>query len=1090
MNNQISSLLSKFKLVAGLAVLMLAIPLSAVAQDTTSSIRGKVNDETGAPVSGASIVVEDMRTGIDHVYSTNASGVFLATRLPVGGPYKVTVGGTKSVEIPSIALGDIYALTINMQSGAEVEEIVVIGTTAEAVNVAIGPASTFTSFDLETSIAFERDIVGVYGVDPRFNIDNEDDGFEINCMGMHPRFNSVTLDGVSQNDRFGLNSNGYSTATGMPFPYDALEQVSVELAPFDASYGGFSACNINAVTRSGTNQWQGSVFYEYTSDSFRGDTINDQNLSTVPYTEDKYGFSVGGPIIKNRLFIFAAYEKSEEPRFISQGYAGGSGLQRPWLSETDYNLILDTAIDTYDYDPGTQPSDGAQENEKYMFRLDWNINEDHNAALIYNFFDGFQDRDSDSDPNEFEFSNHYYLKGAESETITFKLASQWTDSFSTELFYSVNTMDDAQNTVGPLDFGDHQINMPGGNVVYLGADDSRQANNLNTESDFFKLSAQFLLGNHVITAGYEREDLEIFNQFVQHSNGGEWDYYGVQDRNNDDTDEPNPAICATLDAAGRFANPDCHLSGLDQYVLGRPSQIYYGSGGGTNDPADASALFNTINNAVYIQDEIFFDDMDLTIIAGVRYEWFDIDDTPVFNDKFTQANGGLRNDSNVDGVDLIMPRVGFTWGVRDDLTLRGGVGLYSGGNPNVWISNAWSNDGVTNVQVRFFNFEAQQTVLDGSVPLSREGRPGYDVPQSLVDQVAATTAADASDERLVLIDPNYEQPGLWKYNLGASWDLPWGGITAEFDYIHSEQQDPAQYVDLSQTIVRNTIVGTPIYDFTVGEENFMLTNSLDEGSADMISVQFFKDFDNGLDMSVGYAYTDAEDVMPMTSSVAFSNMENLATNDINVPLAATSNYVVPHRFTFRISYGTEFFGDLRTRFTAFGYVSEGQPQSYSMGSGGAFEGDGSDHPRHLLYVPTGPSDPNVDFSNMSQADQDAFFAFVASAGLAPGLQARNAQHAPWSNRIDIRIDQDFPTFLNGTRGRLFLKLYNFGNFLSSDWGHVKDAEFFSRDVIDADVDDVTGQFIFNSFTGKSIVDLREQRSLWEARLGIDIFFGE
>jgi outer membrane receptor for ferrienterochelin and colicin len=1086
MNNKFGISRSNLNIVAGIAAILLAIPLSGVAQEITSAIRGKVNDATGEPVAGASVVVEDMRTGVERNYATNDSGVFLATRLPVGGPYRVTVSGTKSVDVPSIALGDTYALTINMQSGAEVEEIVVIGTTAEAVDVAIGPASTYSSFDLETNIAFERDIVDVYALDPRFNVDNTDDGFAINCMGMNPRFNSVTLDGVSMNDRFGLNDNGYATATGMPFPYDALEQVSVELSPFDATYGGFSACNINAVTKSGTNNWEGGVFYEYTSDSLRGDTINEEPLVAPPYNENKYGFNVGGPIIKDKLFVFAAYEKSDEARFISQGHANGSGVLRPWLSEADYNLIRDTAISTYDYDPGGQPSDGAQENEKYMVKLDWNINEDHNATLIYNYLDGFQDRDSDGDSDEFEFANHFYQKGAEGETITLKVDSQWNDWFSTEFFYSVSEMNDSQITVGPKDFGDHQLSLPDGDV-YLGADDSRQANALSTESNLLKLSAQFLIGNHVITAGYDRDDLEIFNMFVQHSNGGEWDYYGVEDRDDDGTDEPNPPECATLDAAGRFANPDCHLSAIDQFVLGRPSRIYYGSGGGTNDPTDAAARFSNVNNAFYVQDEIFFDDIDLTIIAGLRYEWFDSDDRPVYNDAFTQANG-IRNDYNIDGVDILMPRLGFTWGVRDDLTLRGGIGLYSGGNPNVWISNAWSNDGVTNVQVQWFNFEAQQTVLDGSVPLSRQGRPGYDVPQSLVDQVAATTAADASDERLVIIDPNYKQPGLWKYTLGATWDIPWGGITADFDYIHSEQQDPAQYVDLSQSIVNTTIVGTPIYDYTVGEDNYMLTNSVVEGSGDLFSVQLYKDFDNGLDIAVGYAYADAEDVMPMTSSVAQSNWENLATSDVNFPLPATSNYVVPHRFTFRVSYGAQLIGDLTSRFTAYGYVAEGQPQSYVMGNDGEFEAGGF-FGRHLLYVPDGPSDPNVVFT-MPQEEQDAFFDFIRSAGLRPGIQPRNAQHAPWSNRIDIRIDQDIPTFFDGTSGRLFLKIYNFGNFLNSDWGDVNDAQFFSVQVIDADVDDVTGQFIFEEFHDRSIVDLREDRSLWEARFGIDIFFGE
>src|SRR5690606_11810716 len=485
---------------------------------------------------------------------------------------------------------------------------------------------------MQTSVAFNRDIVDVYSIDPRINLDNEDDGFAINCGGKHPRFNSITLDGVSQDDRFGLNENGYSTAVGMPFPYDAVEQVAVELAPFDVTYGGFSACNINAVTKSGTNEWQGNIFYEYTSDSLRGDSLGgiDSDFSTPPYDEKNIGFSVGGPIIKDRLFIFAAYEESEEPRFLAHSYAGsGQGEERPWLSQADYERINNIASTIYNYDTGGLPQDGVQEVEKYMARLDGNINDNHNVALIYNYFDGFQERDSDGgSPTAFEFANHFYVKGAESETITAKLYSQWSDAFSTEVFVSTNEMNDSQVTVGPKDFGDHQINI-GNNTVFLGADDSRQTNALNTESDFIKLTGQYLAGDHLITVGYEREELTVFNAFVQHSVGGEWDYF--------DNSGGNPVFCAVLTAQQRFDDPDFGLTGIAKFELGRPDDIYCSSSGGTNNSADAAAQFSNTLSSLYIQYEWFFTQYDLTIVAGVRYDFSQSDDRPNFNQTFTHA---------------------------------------------------------------------------------------------------------------------------------------------------------------------------------------------------------------------------------------------------------------------------------------------------------------------------------------------------------------------------------------------------------------------------------------------------------------------
>lgn len=1044
-------------------------PIGAQAADTTSAIRGKVI-EGGSEVSGATVTVRDERTSVKRTFTTNDQGTFYAARLPVGGPYKITTSTGQSVTVPSIALGDVYNLVMD-SSVSNMEEVVAYGSAEGFADVAAGPSANFSSYDLETAVALNRDIAEVYTIDPRINLDQ--DGQSINCAGKHPRFNSVTLDGVSHNDRFGLNQNGYSTATGQPFPYAAVEQVSVELAPFDVTYGGFSACNINAVSKSGTNEWEADFFYEYTSNDYRGETIDGQPDITPPdYTEDKWGIAVGGPLIEDKLFIYAAYEKSDEPEFIGQGFSGsGIGVERPWLSQADFDRIANIAQTVYGYNPGGAPSDGAQENEKYSIRLDWNINEDHNLAFIYNYFDGFEDRASDSDDNEFEFANHFYQKGAESETYTLQLNSQWTDAFSSELYYSDNQLDDSQVTVGPQDFGDFQISL-GRNTVYLGADDSRQANALNYSSEYFRAAGEYLIGDHIITFGYEREVVDVFNLFVQHSRGGEYDFF-------DDSDG-NSAACAALTAAGRFADATCGLSGIDKFELGRPSRIFYGSGGGTNNAVDAGASYENTQHSYFVQDEWFLAEHDLTLVYGLRYDTFETDDSPVFNAAFTTANNGLRNDDNIDGVDILMPRFGFTWEPRSDLSVRGGLGIYSGGNPFVWISNSYSNDGITNVQTRLNNFNSALSVLDGSVPLQGTAGPGRAVPQSLFDQVAATTAANGSTSRVVLLDPGYDQPGELKVALGATYDLPWNDVVLDVDYLYSRQRDAAIYVDLGQTITGQTAAGAPIYTATNGSGNFMLTNARDDGKAQSLSFSLQKDFDFGLEVMFGYAYTEAEDVNPMTSSVAFSNFTGVATTNINDPGVADSNYVVPHRFTLRATYAREFFSGLTTRATVYGYASEGQPQSYVFDIRDDLE-DGRSR-RQLLYVPTGPNDPNVVFD--AGFDQSAFFAFVDDQDLGAGFTSRNETNAKWSYRLDFRIDQEIPTFIDGVTGKAFLKVYNLTNLLNDDWGQANDAAFFAVDVVDASLD-AQGRYVFENFTDRDVNDLDENQSLWEVRLGLE-----
>lgn len=1074
---------------AVLAAMLLAVPVAGNAQETASSIRGRIVDMNGAVISGAAITVEDTRTGVVRGYSTNDSGVFLATNLPVGGPYRVIVNGVKSVVVDSIALGDTYSLSVSLQTAGEFEEIIVMGQAADLADVAAGPAATFSNFDLDTAVAFSRDLTDVYGVDPRLNIDFDGRSPVTNCGGKHPRFNSVTLDGMSQSDRFGLNQNGYSTATGMPFPYDAIQQIAVELAPFDVTYGGFSACNINAVTKSGTNEWHGGVFFEYTTETLRGDSLDrlpGQDFRAEDYRQEKKGFSVGGPVIKDRLFIFAAYEESSAPRFLAQGFAGsGNGTEKSFLSQADYDRIVNISETIYGYDPGGMPGNGAAEDEKYMARVDWNINDSHNASIIYNYYDGFELRGSDSYSNTFEFANHFYTKGAEAETMTFKLTSQWSDAFSTELFYSQNEMIDSQVTVGPQDIGEITIERVGGGSdnVFLGADDSRQANKLSTESEFLKLTAQYLAGDHVITAGYEREELSIFNIFVQHSRGGEWDFENFSQPGDDD------AACAAMTAQQRSDSGYCDLSSIDMFELGRPADAFYGSGGGTNIATDAAASFSNTLNTVYLQDEILLDHYDLTIVAGLRYDWFESSDQPNYNQVFSDANG-LRNDIGIDGLSLLMPRVGFTWEARDDLSVRGGIGLYSGGNPNVWISNAWSNDGVTNVQWNSRDHSVLgdwngQFVFNDDIVLAGAGRPFYDIPQEAIDYVAATSGPSTGrNSGLVVIDPNYEQPSEWKFALGATWDMPWYGITADIDFLHTKQNDPAMYIDLSQTIVGVTTTGLPRWDSTNGSQNYMLTNSPNSGKSDMFSIVLKKDFDFGLDVSFGYAYTDATDVSPMTSYVASSNFNNLATTDIGNPSAATSNYVTPHRFTMRASYGHAFFGDLESRFTIYGSSAQGQPGTYTM-NGTGLEDYGANR-RHLLYVPTDVNDPNVVFD--PGFETLAFFAFIEGEGLSPGFQERNAHHAKYSTRFDVRIDQELPTFVEGTRARAFMKIYNIGNLISDSLGEIWDAQFYSVDIVDDSYVNAAGQFVYVSFSDGNINDFRQENSLWEIRLGIDISF--
>jgi hypothetical protein len=1057
-----------------LAAIML-LPAFAQAQETDAAMRGRVLDQSGNPVAGAEVVVTDTRNNASRTLRTNSTGTFLAPGLRPGGPYVVRVDGANEVRVSSIALGNTFNLTITTRS--EMEEIVTIGQAQEIVDTAIGPSATFGLQDLDAAVSFERDIKEVYAVDPRMSLDFDGRGTQTNCMGKHPRFNSTTLDGVSHGDRFGLNQNGYSTATGMPFPYDAIQMVSVELAPFDPKYGGFSACNINAVTKSGTNEFVGNAFYEFTDQSLINDKLDGQDLSSPEdYKREKMGFSIGGPIIQDRLHFFAAYEETEQPLFIAMGYAGsGNGEERSWLSQAEFDAIDAAAQSYWNYDTGGQPSNGSLESENYLVRLDWNINDSHSLTGIYNYYDGFENRASDGDSNEFEFANHFYTKGSESKTTTLWLDSQWTDAFSSQIYYTDTRMNDSQVTVGPKAMGDHQISI-GNNTVYLGADDSRQANRLFTDATLLKLSGLWLAGDHAISVGYEREELRVFNIFVQHSNGGEWDYY--------DDSEGNDPACALLDAQGRQDDPNCGTSGLDKFLLGSPSQVYYGSGGGSNDPNDAAADFTNVQNSLYVADEIYFPSSDFTITAGLRFDWFTSDDSPNYNEVLSNAIG-IRNDQGLDGLSLLMPRVGFNWGMSDNWELRGGVGLFSGGNPNVWLSNAWSNDGVTNVQVRNF-YGGNTPVYPGAGEPLTETQGGGLVPTILYDEVGATGVDNGSTRFTNLLDPDYDMPREWKYALGATWEAP-GGIVVDMDYMYTVLKKGAIYRDVTQEIVGQTAVGAPVYGAIpgAGQENLMLTNTSRDSTAQVVSVVANKSFDFGLDVLLGYAWTDANDVSPMTSFTAGSSYENVATNDINDPKPGPSNYVRRNRVTLRVDYSAEWWRDNLTRFTLIGFYQEGQPNTYTLESDDVLQVDQSR--RHLLYVPDGPSDPNVIYGDNFPVQE--FLDWTNRKDLPGGrFVARNSISTKASTRLDLRIDQEIPLGMSELKARAFVKIYNFTNLLNDDWGWQYDSEFFPRDVVEISGLGPNGEYIYDSFS-PGAPDTRDSfRSLWEIRLGMDIRF--
>ncbi len=951
-------------------LLLAAAPVASFAQETSSDVRVAVTDSTGAPIAGAEITVRNETSGLTRTTVTDENGVASVRNLPVGYNYSViaTSEGFAGQRTGSVAvnLGQTANISFALESGAAIEEIVAIGQAQAVAQTAIGPNATFSLEDLQTAPAINRNITDVIRADARIFVDeSRGDINAVQCFGKNSRFNSLTVDGIRLNDGFGLNANGYPTER-MPFSFDAINQVAVEIAPFDVQYGGFSACNINAVTKSGGNEFTGSAFYDYTSDDLRGDTLEGDSIVSGDYTEKRYGVNFGGPIIQDKLFFFAAYEKLEGANLFDRGAIGSGAVNEVPVTQAELDEIVNIAQTLYGYDPGQIPLSIPHEDEKLLVKFDWNISDLHRATFTYNYNDGENFTQSDGDNDEFEFQNHLYERGAELNAFAATLYSDWSDVFSTEVRLAYSELDNRQNSIGGNDFGEIRVELADVDV-YLGGDDSRQANDLEYDITNIILRGNYQWGDHSISFGYERDDLDIFNLFVQHT------------------------------------ETEIRFDGIQNFRDGFADAIYYNNAP-SNNPVDAAAQWGYATNTLYIQDEFMIGDR-LTVVAGLRYDFYNTGDAPGENPDFV-ADYGFSNSTSLDGEGLLQPRIGFTFDMNADTTIRGGIGLYSGGNPNVWLSNNFSSNNVLQFGQRGRSFgytDGTRSLFDtdivwagceAGVPTG----PGYCVPGELFDAVASGVG---DNFELNYLDPDFDLPSEWKLALGMTTVLP-ADVIFSADLLITKGEDTAivKRGDLEQ--IGTNPDGYPIYD-SVREPSFVLTNTTEADNESIgVALGLGKSFDNGFEFQLGYAFSDAEDVSPMTSSVAFSNYQNRAFFDPQEEIASTSNYNIRHRITGTARYTKEIFKDSEFTLAFYGSANSGRPFSV------AFNG---------TIDPYGFT-PFLDFRTNV---------------LRPGVE-RNASDGSWWRKVDMRAAIDFPGFQEGHRAQAFLVVDNLTNLLNDDWG--------------------------------------------------------
>lgn len=1073
---------SKIAAAASVLALLSAGAGAVHAQETTGGIKGTVTTGQGAPVANATVTIVHTPTGVTLTTKTDATGYFVATGLRVGGPYTVTVAAsgysTGGTEVPYVTIGEPTEADVALQ--AEATEVVIKGKRKELV---LG-RTTVGSEQIQTFPTINRDIRDFAQKSPTAWMDPTN----VNALslgGMANRSNAILIDGVRSGDDFGLNANSMPTQRSMLSP-DSVEAVNIDIAPYDTQYSFFQGGVVNLVTKSGTNQFHGSAFYEYTQDNMRGDrfatkdTSNNKVTTFVPRTvkEKSIGYTLSGPIIKDHLFFFALYEKYDSAAAVEYGPSGSTASRTiANVTQADVDRITNILKTKYNYDPlGWQGGIAPIADEKIQGKIDWQITGNHRAVLSY--IDTKSSRVTDTGNSQTNnaatlgLMSKWYSLESDVEITKAQVLSRWTDELTTEFNFSRKKVVNISNPLGGSDFAEFKIfTSPAGpspaatpatnsSAVFVGPDVSRQANGLTNDVDHIDFKGKYRLGAHLLSAGVEHEKVDIFNIFVQA-------------------------------ATGQYV-----FNSIDDLDAKQAASITYRNAG-SNVKADGGATFSYQTDSFYVQDQWRISPR-LTVTGGLRYDGYKSNDLPKANPAF-KANYGFTNAKGLDGLSVWQPRLAFTWRPQfdDTLTVYGGMGKFQGGAINVWISNSYTNTGNLLGSVQCGRTGS------GTCPVgSLDNIDGFHVPTAI--QALNTAAANAGTGDVNALAPDFQMPAVTKTSLGFQKIADLGTLgdnyRVGFEITHAQFDKQVWWRDLAEERAYSGLApdGRPEY---FGPRNtpstrtdiVILTSGV--GYSDTLTLTVAKDFRDGwakgLSMDGSVAMTHAQDANPGNSSTALSSFRSNYTTDSTKPTLGVSQYQIDKIGKATVSYQRKFWGDNFTRVTLFAqgrsgprftYAFQDVASSFRGGTNGAsvgMFGENNGHAgfnRQLFYVPkadangnvTATSDPLVQYgvgsvfgnpnctavtSCTKAFDVAAFNTFLHQSGLiqyAGSVAPRNAFKAKGNFFVNLHAEQEFPAFFpSRSKLILYVDVQNVTNAINDEWGIATKYNFGERTIVSA-----------------------------------------
>ena len=1020
------------------ALFVLGIATTAIAQETVGNIAGAiVMKDDGSVLPGATIEVVHVPTGTRYRAVSQGNGRFNLLNIRVGGPYtaSVALAGFKPVkqEDITIALGETRELNFELELEAVYETLEV---SAEGVPLIspdrMGAVSTVPLEQIQIMPTVRRQIQDFARLNPYFNTDTQDsNGTRLAVAGKNNRYNQIQIDGAVNNDLFGLADTGTpgGQADAQPISLDSIQELQLVVSPYDIKQGGFTGGGINAITRSGSNDFHGSVYGSMRDESFvskrPGGYSSDSKVAT--FTEDQYGLRIGGRILRDRLFFFASGEmnRREEPTNVSADGSTAIAYNKPENAVRFRNYL----ISEYDYDPGSLGDFGMKTDSDMGFlRFDVNLGPSHQATLRHNYVDAARDVVGDRTSSRYRFETAIYGMADETNSTVLQLNSVFGSNAFNVGRVGYQTIRDVRAV--PVIFPTVDIG-PIARSPELSAGTERFSGANSLDQDILEITDDFtfVTGDHTVTLGTHNEFFDFKNLFLS-------DFYGWYRFN------------TLADFEAGIAN---------EY------SITFANGSNPRRPTQ----FGANQWGIYAGDQWRVND-NLTLTLGVRADLPELADNPSYNASVDQVFG-INTSEVPDDMLAISPRVGFNWnlGGKARQQLRGGIGMFAGRTPFVWISNAFGGTGI----------ETTTLSARGAIPFVADP---YNQPKNFPPGTSAVSV-DA-------VDPDFQMPRVMRATLGYDREMMWG-IRGTAEMMYTQTIEDVYYQNLNKVPTGAVSWdGRPMYkNFNSGFANIPFLTNTSQGEQKQFVATLEKRWDFGLYVNGSYSYMDAESAFEGTSSRAISNWQFHPTRgDIYTPETSRSYWEIEDRFNFVVS---QIFrtGPLTHNVALFYSVQSGFPYSTLIGTD--MNGDGFNS-NDLLYIPNSTDDFILTGATAEQWEN--FLRWTGLDAYRGEVVKRNASVTPWNRTLDFHYDLELPIKI--VRTQLTFDVLNLINLIDKDKGQVYYVSNSSYTPIRyGGKDAATGKPIYQTAFSNALAtgrawSVNDLRSRWQLKFGLRVSF--